>query len=155
MDKDSIPIPTSPTGTQLFSHQIAGHNDILLLSPTVLAKPVTETELSFYLDAQDPQHSAVRGYMPEFGGEVTFPNPDPNGPLQLRYFKLENLLAEFTSPCVLDVKLGTRLYDSDASEEKREKMRGQAESTTSGVVGVRVCGMKVGLLFLLVELEGD
>ncbi|KAI7883188.1 SAICAR synthase-like protein [Lichtheimia hyalospora FSU 10163] len=56
---------------------------------------------------------------------------------------LENVLHGFTRPCVLDLKLGTRLYDNDATAEKREKMQKNAKGTTSETLGIRISGMKV------------
>ncbi|CDH51754.1 arginine metabolism regulation protein iii [Lichtheimia corymbifera JMRC:FSU:9682] len=56
---------------------------------------------------------------------------------------LENVLHGFTRPCVLDLKLGTRLYDDDATPEKREKMQKNAKGTTSEELGIRISGMKV------------
>lgn len=56
------------------------------------------------------------------------------------------MLHGFTRPCVLDLKLGTRLYDDDATPEKREKMQKNAKGTTSEELGIRISGMKVGVL---------
>jgi hypothetical protein len=43
----------------------------------------------------------------------------------------------------MDVKIGRRLYDDDATIEKRQKMEQQTLMTTSGSVGLRICGLKV------------
>jgi len=43
-------------------------------------------------------------------------------------------------PNILDVKLGTVLYDEDAPPEKRERMEKKARDTTSGEVGIRLTG---------------
>jgi hypothetical protein len=56
---------------------------------------------------------------------------------------LEDLLRHIKSPCVMDVKIGRRLYDDDATQEKRQKMEEQTLKTTSGSVGLRICGLKV------------
>ncbi|RKP16043.1 SAICAR synthase-like protein, partial [Rozella allomycis CSF55] len=58
------------------------------------------------------------------------------------YIKLENLLANCSKPCVMDVKMGVRLYDDEADAAKIEKMKKLAESTTSSVIGFRIAGIK-------------
>ncbi|KAL4066136.1 hypothetical protein V8B97DRAFT_2068385 [Scleroderma yunnanense] len=56
---------------------------------------------------------------------------------------LENLTYGFVKPCILDVKLGTILYDEDASPEKKERMIRTAERTTSLTTGIRLTGFQV------------
>ena len=56
---------------------------------------------------------------------------------------LENLAHNYTRPCVLDAKLGTELYDPDASAEKKARMEKQAKETTSHETGLRLTGCQV------------
>ena len=56
---------------------------------------------------------------------------------------LENLSHSFAKPNILDVKLGTVLYDDSASAEKRERMEKTARETTSLETGVRLTGFQV------------
>lgn len=56
---------------------------------------------------------------------------------------LENLTYGFGRPSVLDAKLGTVLYDADASEEKKARMIKKAQETTTGKVGLRFTGCQV------------
>lgn len=56
---------------------------------------------------------------------------------------LENLTAPFAYPCVCDVKLGTRLYDDQADPGKKARMIAQANETTSGSTGLRICGLQI------------
>src|SRR5690606_23845460 len=56
---------------------------------------------------------------------------------------LENLTAPFHNPTILDLKLGSQLWDEDASLEKRARLDAVANSTTSGSLGYRIAGMKV------------
>lgn len=56
---------------------------------------------------------------------------------------LENSASGCTRPCVLDLKLGARLWDDDAPHAKRQKLDEVAASTTSGSLGFRVAGMRV------------
>ncbi|OCT44403.1 arginine metabolism regulation protein iii [Cladophialophora carrionii] len=56
---------------------------------------------------------------------------------------LENVASGFKHPNVLDVKLGSRLWDDEAPLAKRRKLDEVAEGTTSGSLGFRVAGMKI------------
>lgn len=56
---------------------------------------------------------------------------------------LENLSNGFSKPNILDVKLGTVLYDDDAPPEKRERMEKAAKATTSFETGIRLTGFQV------------
>lgn len=59
---------------------------------------------------------------------------------------LESLTWRFLRPNVLDIKLGTQLYDEDATEEKKLRMIETAKATTSYETGVRLTGMQAGRL---------
>lgn len=56
---------------------------------------------------------------------------------------LENLSHQFAKPNILDIKLGTVLYDQDASADKRARMEKTARETTSLETGVRLTGFQV------------
>lgn len=66
----------------------------------------------------------------------------------LQTLVLENLGHGFIKPCILDIKLGTVLYDEGASPEKKERMTRTAERTTSLTTGVRLTGFQVSYLLL-------
>jgi len=56
---------------------------------------------------------------------------------------LENISYPFKKPNVLDIKLGTVLYEDTASEEKKQRMIQAAKATTSLETGVRITGFQV------------
>lgn len=61
----------------------------------------------------------------------------------LQSIVLDNLSKAFTKPNILDIKLGTVLYDEHASEEKKARMIKTAAETTSLETGVRMTGFQV------------
>ena len=58
---------------------------------------------------------------------------------------LENLSHRFSKPNILDIKLGTVLYDETASEDKVARMIKAAKDTTSFETGVRLTGFQASL----------
>ncbi len=58
---------------------------------------------------------------------------------------IENATAGVQCPCILDVKLGARLWDDDAPAAKRQKLDDVARDSTSRSLGFRIAGMKVWL----------
>ncbi|GAA5882275.1 hypothetical protein JCM1840_005433 [Sporobolomyces johnsonii] len=140
-----------------FTHQVGGHDSTILASPlssSTLIKPASPRELAFYqhLGPSLADGEFVGLWTPAFYGTLKLEGrvaqngsvdklEDPH--VEPEMLVLENLTHRFVRPNVLDVKLGTVLYDEDASPEKQQRMRKAAESSTSGTTGIRLTGFQV------------
>jgi len=60
-----------------------------------------------------------------------------------RYLVLGDLTTRFHHPCICDIKIGTRQYGDDATPDKRSRHMRKCAATTSGQIGVRLCGQVV------------
>jgi 1D-myo-inositol-tetrakisphosphate 5-kinase/inositol-polyphosphate multikinase len=120
---------------------------------SLLIKPALPLELAFYQSlTSDSAFQALRPFVPKFygilklEGQVTADQSSIQ-PLETREPKeslvLENLSHPFSKPNILDIKLGTVLYDESASPEKVERMIATAKNTTSLESGVRLTGFQV------------
>lgn len=138
-----------------YQYQVAGHDRLacgrLIRRGSILEcviKPTSLKELQFYRDAYTFTRQFAQRWMPRFHGyfpsaERTDPllNDDTDLDIVPVSLVLEDLTRGFGRPCVCDIKLGKRLYDHEASDAKRTKMTQLAETTASGVFGVRITGM--------------
>ncbi|CAO3592990.1 unnamed protein product [Absidia cylindrospora] len=88
-----------------FGSQVAGHDNILCLTTNDLMvfKPSSQQEREFYEACQ--QHEELW-----------------TGFLNAMHLCLENILNGFTRPCIVDIKLGYKIYEDTADEAKRNKM---------------------------------
>ena len=59
------------------------------------------------------------------------------------YIVLDNLTSSMSCPCVLDLKMGTRQYGDDCSDEKKATFDERCALSTSQSLGVRISGMQV------------
>ena len=65
-------------------------------------------------------------------------------PSPVDYMVIEDLTANYRCPVILDLKIGTRQYGDDVSEEKKQLHIARCAHSTSNKLGVRICGMQVG-----------
>lgn len=116
-----------------FNHQVAGHKDQLFFSPgdkSKLIKSCNSFEKSFYSEVLRLD-LPLKSFLPHLYE------------IKENAVVISNLAHDFEKPNIIDIKLGTKLYDRFASPEKMERMKNVADTTTSGTMGFRICGMKV------------
>ncbi|KAL6308636.1 hypothetical protein BKA93DRAFT_725219 [Sparassis latifolia] len=129
--------------------QVGGHPGVLSSEDgSLVIKASLPTELAFYESVScDPNFAPLKPCVPRFYGTLrlagkvdeTTATQDPTS-----FTVLEaNLQYPFLRPNILDIKLGTVLYDEDASPEKRARMEKTARETTSFETGVRLTGFQV------------
>lgn len=141
--------------------QVAGHAGAVgtFQGPNgeaLVAKKSIKSEAQFYEElnsfeplANESQEAAVRRkefaqrFTPKYYGSVSL-SEDPSS--KEVSVVCEDLLAGYRRPNVMDIKLGTQLWDEDSSEEKRLRMEKVSRETTSGPTGVRLTGWRVSSL---------
>ncbi|KAJ2891111.1 hypothetical protein GGI21_005949 [Coemansia aciculifera] len=132
------------TQFQPLEHQVAGHGDVQRVGDgKVIAKPLIQREQEFY--EASAQCEKFKAFIPGYYGTLQREGATDGSSVadEERYICMENLTAGYEKPCILDVKIGTRIHDIDASPEKLAKMMRKAQETTTGSLGVRICGMSV------------
>ncbi|KDQ59794.1 hypothetical protein JAAARDRAFT_33371, partial [Jaapia argillacea MUCL 33604] len=172
-DHSTLSSPTSGTSSPLpLANQVGGHPGVQTTPDgSLLIKTSLPLELQFYqTTVSDPAFARLRRYIPKFygtlklegrveggedgltlgvdgagGGQVVVGGIDKTGVGEDKdSLVLENLSYAFLKPNILDIKLGTKLYDQfDAPPEKKAKMEKTAKHTTSGETGVRLTGFQV------------
>ncbi|KAE8883471.1 hypothetical protein PF005_g19649 [Phytophthora fragariae] len=140
------------------AHQVGGHatsktslksHNGRILKP-FQSKQRGQRERDFYervfvSEKDSPEFAALRKFLPEYHGTVVVPEVEDgeeiNGLHPGQYLALEDLTWGRQWPCIMDVKMGTRSYEEDASAEKiaYEKSKFPLQET----VGFRIQGIKV------------
>lgn len=165
---DSLP-PLTLAATHPLAAQVGGHAGVQTTEDeSLLLKPALHREINFYqrLAAADDQDeiSKLRKWTPKFlgvlklEGQLKDSSAVGNGcdgnvevvpvhgkiaPEEQERLVLANVAYGFVKPCILDVKLGTVLYDEDAPPEKQARMIKAAQNSTSAETGVRLTGFQV------------
>ncbi|OAX34997.1 SAICAR synthase-like protein [Rhizopogon vinicolor AM-OR11-026] len=162
------PLPTTLAKVHPLADQVGGHAGVQTTEDdSLLLKPALPREIHFYqlitAAGDDDPLSKLRKWTPKFLGvlklEGKLKDADENGDGNLEIVPvsgtisfssnraqslvLENRSYGFVKPCILDVKLGTVLYDEDAPPDKKARMIKTAHNTTSGETGIRLTGFQV------------
>lgn len=96
--------------------QLAGHQGNFKAGPepgTILKKLCPKEQLCFQILMKD----ILRPYVPEYKGHVTCEDGDGTS----MYLQLQDLLGDFTNPCVMDCKIGVRTYLEEELAKAKEK----------------------------------
>ncbi|KAF8801454.1 SAICAR synthase-like protein [Phlegmacium glaucopus] len=146
---------------QPFESQVGGHPGVFTTeNESLVIKPALENELAFYQKLQqDSNLEDLRVFTPTFYGVLKLEGKlDETRSAASESMVVEPVAAEekddstnletnlsfpFLKPNILDIKLGTVLYDETAPPEKVARMKKVAENTTSLETGVRLTGFQV------------
>ncbi|KAG8297428.1 hypothetical protein J6590_036217 [Homalodisca vitripennis] len=78
---------------------------------TILKKLCPKEQMCFQVLMKD----VLRPYVPEYKGHITCEDGEAS------YLQLQDLLGEFTNPCVMDCKIGVRTYLEEELAKAKEK----------------------------------
>merc|ERR550517_2269135 len=125
---------------QLYS-QVGGHVSMKILNERYVCKPLNIRELSFYQNL--PAELSL--LVPTYHGTVSLdsdsqPRSSSGSSGVSEHIVLENLTIGYKKPCVLDLKMGTRMYGDFATEAKIQSQSKKSLKSTSAKLGVRFCG---------------
>ncbi len=158
----------------MYSAQVGGHPGVTTTEDgSLLIKPALHHELEFYHALQhNPALASLRDFTPKFLGTLNLegkidqdqeihPVDSVQKDISFLLFissvissshaqslVLENLSFPFLQPNILDIKLGTVLYEPLAPPEKVARMLQAAKDTTSLETGIRLTGFQVCTPFL-------
>ncbi|KAH9062749.1 hypothetical protein EDB87DRAFT_1558951 [Lactarius vividus] len=144
----------------LLTSQVGGHKGIQTSDDgALLIKPALPHELQFYQDSlTNPALASLRQWIPTYLGTLRLegqrtadglanvegiPEGEKDECSTISSYFIENAAHGFLKPNILDIKLGTVLYEEDASPAKKERMQNTARRTTSGDTGIRLTGFQV------------
>ncbi|XP_019636006.1 PREDICTED: inositol polyphosphate multikinase-like [Branchiostoma belcheri] len=152
--REGVCTPPLPRRCRPLAHQVAGHRygqgktkkgmlqheDGTLLKP-LQPPPRGQKELGFYQKIFDENTTnqdllTLRLFMPKYLGKFV-PEDDPS---QV-FIKLEDITRKFHQPCILDVKVGRRCYDLEATPDKIE--REKKKYPPIDIVGFQLMGMRI------------
>ena len=68
-----------------------------------------------------------------------------------QFIKLEDVASRFHKPCILDVKVGRRVWDDFAERDKIERER--KKYPQQEILGFRIIGMRVSTRLLLLKFS--
>eukprot|EP00834_Sanchytrium_tribonematis_P000124 NODE_3_length_80033_cov_0.932970.p40 type:complete len:244 gc:universal NODE_3_length_80033_cov_0.932970:24316-25047(+) len=120
--------------------QVGGHeNTFQKVGLFKIRKTTTAKEAAFYKELQsNVELKLLLEFTSKFYSAIQF---STQGKCNW-FITIENVIESFSSPNILDLKLGSQLYDAEADELKKLRMLEKSKKTTSGAISLRIAGVK-------------
>ena len=65
----------------------------------------------------------------------------------LDFMLMEDLVHNYTLPCIMDLKMGNVMHSSYTDEEKYAKQKAKVNASTSKTLGLRIAGTQVSHMY--------
>lgn len=145
---------TMPSTFTVPDHQVAGHRALNgKLGPLIdelgrFYKPLQKNErgsreADFYQSFMSEERvpDKVRKFFPKFHGIELIEASDRSGPQP--HLVLEDVVSNYTNPCIMDIKIGSRTWYPQASEDYIQKCLKKDRESSSLSLGFRVSGVQI------------
>ncbi|WOL00958.1 inositol polyphosphate multikinase IPK2-like [Canna indica] len=150
-------LPTLPMAEPMLKppeHQVAGHRTLdgklgpLVDGRGLFYKPLQgdgrgKDEVTFYsvFSSHPAVPPRILSFFPRFHGTHVLPSSDGSGPRP--HLALEDLVAGFRFPSLIDIKIGARTWPLGSSDDYFRKCIARDRESTTASLGFRISGVQI------------
>lgn len=136
--------PTNQAEVDFYTELNNGKYEDLAEKTCYFMGTLQEADMSSYSSEQVQQALAIEGTGVTANDLLELMNSSPRvNRKSTQNLVLKNCSYGYKWPNILDVKLGSILYENDADQAKKDRLSEVARTTTSGSMGMRIAGMNI------------